>query len=56
MSNRLQYVILEIVHENQYGFIKGETILDGLLNIYISAIIPEERLLSSSWTLRKLLI
>jgi retron-type reverse transcriptase len=28
MANRLQSVILEVVHENQYGFIKGRTIQD----------------------------
>jgi retron-type reverse transcriptase len=30
LANRLQSVILEIVHENQYGFIKGRTIQDCL--------------------------
>jgi hypothetical protein len=30
LANRLQSVILDLVHENQYGFIKGKTIQDFL--------------------------
>jgi hypothetical protein len=30
LANRLQSVALEVVHENQYGFIKGKTIQDCL--------------------------
>jgi hypothetical protein len=30
LANRLQLVILKVVHENQYGFIKGRTIQDCL--------------------------
>jgi retron-type reverse transcriptase len=30
LANRLQSVILEVVHPNQYGFIKGRTIQDCL--------------------------
>jgi hypothetical protein len=30
LANRLQLVILKVVHENQYGFIKGTTIQDCL--------------------------
>lgn len=30
MADRLQGVIKKIVHENQYGFIKGRTIQDSL--------------------------
>jgi hypothetical protein len=30
LTNRLQFVALNVVHENQYGFIKGKTIQDCL--------------------------
>jgi hypothetical protein len=30
LANRLQSVALKVVHENQYGFIKGKTIQDYL--------------------------
>jgi hypothetical protein len=30
LANRLQSVALKVVHENQYGFIKGKTIQDCL--------------------------
>lgn len=30
MANRIQKVILSIIHQNQYGFIKGRTIQDCL--------------------------
>lgn len=30
LANRMQSVILEVVHENQYGFIKGKSIQDCL--------------------------
>jgi hypothetical protein len=30
LANRLQLIILKVVHENQYGFIKGRTIQDCL--------------------------
>jgi hypothetical protein len=30
LANRLQAVALNVVHENQYGFVKGKTIQDCL--------------------------
>jgi hypothetical protein len=30
LANRLQKVVLKIVHKNQYGFLKGRTIQDCL--------------------------
>jgi hypothetical protein len=30
LANRLQSVILRVIHQNQYGFIKGRTIQDCL--------------------------
>jgi hypothetical protein len=41
LSNRLQKVILKLVHQNQYGFIRGgryKTVWHGRSNICISAI------------------
>jgi hypothetical protein len=58
LANRLQKVILKIVHKNQYGFLKKRSIQDcvgGLLNIYINVINPKRRFLFSNWTLPKLL-
>lgn len=44
LADRLQNVILQTVHTNQYGFIKSRTIQDciawGLLSIYTNAITP----------------
>ena len=45
MANRVQPIILKLVHKNQYGFIKSRTIQDwpGLMNTYINAIIQKEK-------------
>ena len=50
LANRLQKVILKIIHRNQYGFLKGRTIQDCLawsLNTSINAI-PQRGKTSSS--------
>jgi hypothetical protein len=48
MANRLQKDIIPILHENQYGFIKGKNIQDswdGLLNTFIYVIPQRNQLL-----------
>jgi hypothetical protein len=55
LANRLQPLAMDIIDENQYGFIKGRTIQDwvGLSKSYISAITQEGKSSFSSYTLRK---
>jgi hypothetical protein len=51
LANRLQPLAMDIIHENQYGLLKGEqlkTTLVGLSNSYISAITQEGKLSFSS--------
>jgi hypothetical protein len=51
LSNRLQKVILKLVHQNQYGFIRGgryKTVWHGRSNICISAINQKKNWLSLS--------
>ena len=51
LANRFQSKALQVIHENQFGFIKGRTIHDCLgwaLSSYINATTPKENALSSS--------
>jgi hypothetical protein len=59
LSNRLQKVILKLVHKNQYGFLKkGQFMiaLVGHLNIFSNVANPRMRLWCSSWILKRPLI
>jgi hypothetical protein len=43
LANRLQDIILSLVHKNQYGFLKKRSIQDRLLNICFSVISQKRR-------------
>jgi hypothetical protein len=54
--DRLQQVIIQLVHENQYRFIKSRSIQDrllGFLNICTYVIKAKKIPLSQNWTLKR---
>jgi hypothetical protein len=56
VADRLQQVIIQLVHENQYRFIKSRSIQDrllGFLNICTYVIKAKKIPLSQNWTLKR---